>query len=45
MASAGKEPLSCLSARSVFILCRLYCMCFIPVWCLGEDADLDCIAS
>ena len=33
------------SCRLVFILCRLYCMCFFLVWCLGEDAELDCIAS
>ena len=27
------------------ILCRLYCMCSFPVWCLGDHAELDCFAS
>ena len=25
----------------VLFLCRLYCLCSFPVWCLGEDAELD----
>ena len=24
---------------------RLYCMCSFPIWCMGEGAELDCIAS
>ena len=24
-----------------FSLCRLYCMCSFPIWCLGEDTELD----
>ena len=32
------------SVRSVFILCRLYCMRPFPVWCLGENTELDSIS-
>ena len=29
-----------------YILCRLNCMLFsFPIWCLGQDVELDCIGS
>ena len=39
----GLRLSSWLCVRSDLILCRLYCMCSFPVWCLGEDMELDCI--
>ena len=28
-----------------FTLCRLNCLCSLPVWCLGQDVEFDCIGS
>ena len=38
--SAGKELSPWLSARVVFISCRLNCMCFFPVRCLGAGCGI-----
>ena len=43
--SAGKELSSWLSARAVFILYCLNCMCSFPVWCLRQDVEFDCVGS
>ena len=43
--SAGKELISWLSACAVFSLCRLNCLCSVPVWCLGKYVEFDCIGS
>ena len=43
--SAGKELTSWLTARDVFSLCRLDCLCSFPVWCLEKDEELNCIGS
>ena len=31
---------SWLSALAILILCRLNCMCYFPIWCLGQDVEL-----
>ena len=37
--------ISWLSALAVLILYRLNCMCSFPIWCLGQDVELNCIGS
>ena len=38
---AGKVLTSWFSTCAVFSLCRLYCLCSFPVWCLEEFVEFD----
>ena len=43
--SAETERCRWLSARVVFISCRLSCMCSFPVRWMGQDMEFVCISS
>ena len=43
--SVGKELSPWFFTCAVFILVRLNCRCPLPVWCLGQDVEFDCICS